>query len=99
MTDELFPPSTVAVDSPRLRWMKELGVLTIQQPKELVGETCPETGDIIPAWVAGRYAQDDFDIYHAPLDVAGHGDTEDEALADWARRNGVRMWNETEIAS
>jgi len=85
MTD-LFP--TAQGESPRLRWLREHGVTTIKQPAALVGETCPETGDAIPAWVAGAY--DRLDRAHQ----YGHGETEDDSIADWARRNGVRLWSE-----
>ena len=27
----------------------------------------------------------------------GYGETEDNALADWARKNGVKMWNEEQL--
>ena len=86
MKDDLFPEAQSL--SPKLQWMEKHGVTTIQQPPALVGETCPETGDVIPAWVAGAYLS--LDLAHQ----YGHGDTEEDSIADWARKNDVRLWNE-----
>lgn len=88
MTDELFPHSTVAVESPRLRWMKKHNVSIIHNHDVSPGDEDEFSGETIfpfcatnspDKWLQSR---------------AGYGNTEVEALADWARRNGVRLWNE-----
>ena len=84
MNQELFPPSTVAGESPRLRWIKQYG-LTVLPTNQ------------VPHW------QDDPRMAYKLEAVSnfsacrGFGDTEDDALADWAHTRGVRLWNEAAI--
>lgn len=86
MNTELFPPSTVAVESPRLRWMKRNGV-------------CVESCDRVPRHPDDPRMAYDFEATSPSSRCNGLGDTKDEAIADWARRNGVRLWNEGSAGS
>jgi hypothetical protein len=87
---ELFHAESVAMDSPRIRWMRKWNVRTRQTAPELVGMVDEAKGDLA-AW----YAEDDrpgvSDIDRMTL---GSGATEDEALADFAVGRGIRLWNE-----
>lgn len=76
MTEELFPASTVTVESPRLSWIRR---------HSLTLERCDHSRLKFCAWSP------------FPMTDVSYGVTEDDALADWARRNGVRLWNEEEI--
>lgn len=77
------------VKSPRLRWMEKHGLKTKHFPGVQDGEEDPETGYELHTWVAWRGSP--------PVWIRTGGATEDDALADWARANGVRMWNEEDL--
>lgn len=78
-TPELFDvPKSL---SPRLVWIEEKGIKTYRSPG-----LCPDeapwncwSGDLETA---------------IEKDSFGVGDTEDEAIVNWAKANGVRLWNE-----
>ena len=82
---ELFPAVAVAGESPRLRWLARHGVVTRDNGQ--AGED--ELGEFSRwmAWITSSGV-----VYGGPRrmrkDYVGHGDTEDEALADWARKHG-----------
>ena len=81
MSDELFPAESVTVKSPRLLWMERHGVT--------VG----------PLKFKPTHS-DDFRFAYSVIAVGkqgsehGYGNTEDDAIIDWAKANGVRLWNE-----
>lgn len=85
--NELFPVESVASESPRLKWMKQHDVCThfathMQQPGE-------------KPWCAWLPEFDDptRGIPSDP-DLCGYGATEDDALADLAINQGLKLWNE-----
>ena len=82
MSDELFTDAVVAMDSPRLRWMKKHGVHT------------RDDGDCYIAWIgdldeATCHGGDD-------PDAGGYAEasTEDDAILLIAKAHGLRLWNE-----
>ena len=84
MSDELFTDAVVAMDSPRLRWMKKHGVQTRYD------------GDCYIAWIgdldeATCHGGDD-------PDAGGYAEasTEDDAILLIAKAHGLRLWNEEE---
>ena len=84
MSDELFTDAAVAMDSPRLRWMKKHGV-----------QTRPD-GDCYIAWIGDL----DEAIEHrwADPDACGYerASTEDDAILLIAKAYHLRLWNEEE---
>lgn len=95
MSDELFPPESVAMDSPKLAWLKRHKVLTyLSMPDD------PDSRCWFAAFDEGEY------IYENPADFfcqhlgengnsrSGEGDTEDDAIAHLCRRSGLKLWNE-----
>lgn len=84
MSDELFTDAAVAMDSPRLRWMKKHGVQTRYD------------GDCYIAWVGYFYEA----IGHGGDDPDAFGyaeaSTEDDAILLLAKAKGLRLWNEDE---
>jgi hypothetical protein len=77
----LFPADQIAVKSPRLKWMEKYSIQT----------KC--SIDIDPPWAAWGG-----DLSAAiETDAFGYGQTEDDALADWAKENNVKLWNEETI--
>lgn len=88
---ELFGEDAVASDSPRRLWLARHGLATRDNGQ--AGED--ELGEF-GRWLAWRIEAGI--RYGGPRRMpgysVGHGDTEDEALADWARKNGKRMWFE-----
>lgn len=75
---ELFDPKSVTVDSPCKKWVKKHSISTLKSP------------EIDPPWAAWSGGLDDA----LNKDNIGYGQTEDDALVDWAKENGVRLWNE-----
>jgi hypothetical protein len=72
-------------DSPRLRWMKKHNVETRDDIKI---DEYPESAFF--AWSG--------DLNDAIDNVRlGSGDTELDAITDWAIKNGVRLWNEEKL--
>ena len=84
MSDELFTDAAVAMDSPRLRWMKNHGVHTRYE------------GDRYIAWVGDL----DEAIEHGgdDPDAGGYAEasTEEDAILLIANGYGLRLWNEEE---
>ena len=84
MSDELFTDAAVAMDSPRLRWMKKHGVQTRYD------------GDCYIAWVGDL----DEAICHGgdDPDAGGYAEasTEDDAILLIAQAHHLRLWNEEE---
>lgn len=81
MTDELFPISAVSKESPKLVWIRRHGIKTnFDDSLEL--EEHP--------WSAWQGNLD----YAIEADNFGTGETEEDAIVNWARRNEVRLWNE-----
>jgi hypothetical protein len=81
--DTLFP--IPEQPSPRLVWLRKHGVRCIKTSAEdepwcawLPENDSPECGAEMP---------------RVP-EWCGYGDTEDDAIADLARREGLRLWNE-----
>lgn len=86
-TPELF--TIPEVKSPRLKWIAAHNLHTKHFPDRREGDECPETGADMHPWEAWQHAGK----VYPPGNSCG-GPTEDDALANWARNNGVRMWNE-----
>ena len=84
MSDELFPDASVAMDSPRLRWMKKHDVQTRYD------------GERYMAWIGDL----DEAIEHRWADPDGGGyavaATEDDAILLIAQAHHLRLWNEEE---
>lgn len=85
---ELFPPESVAMDSPRLLWMKRLGLDVHRAPDEVIGIE-DDFGDIITKW----YIVDT--KFHPGEPMPYEGETQDEALQSYAVKHGIPLWNET----
>lgn len=69
--------------SPRLLWMEKHGVEISHRP-EFNGEDEDEFGNVLYPFAA-----------LAPrCHERGFGNTQDDALTDWAKKNNVKMWNE-----
>ena len=90
-TQELFLAEEVAMDSLRLAWMKKHRIETAAMEPELVGTTSPETGDEIAPWIA--WIERIHGELPGPVNVVT-GETEDEALANLARKFRLKLWNE-----
>ena len=84
MSDELFTDAAVAMDSPRLRWMKKHGV-----------QTRPD-GDGYIAWIGDL--DEAIERRWADPDAGGYekASTEDDAILLIANGYGLRLWNEEE---
>lgn len=72
--------------SPRLLWMERHHIETHHAPH------CDEIG----AWSAWSYERDSQGKGCIPEDpeALGYGDTEHDAIADYARKRGWKLWNE-----
>ena len=83
---ELFKPSEVSQDSPRLRWIKQHGIQTHHSPEFKDDDEylpwCAWTGDLQKAIQRERISL---------------GRTEDEAIVEWAKDNNMRLWNEVAL--
>jgi len=77
---ELF--NVPAVKSPRLKWMEKYGVTTRRADHVVSAGEEDDFGHPVHQWTATNR-------WHNR-----GGDTEDDALAAWARAQGVKMWNE-----
>lgn len=86
---ELFPVQEMAMDSPRLKWKKKH---QIQTRKNVHGD--PEPWE---AWW-GDYSE----ALERQLGSCGHvygpflavGETEEDALVQYSKSNGIKLWNE-----
>lgn len=84
---ELFDIKSVKQDSPRFAWMKHYGVKVKNCPDVTVGDE-GEFGNEQWPWYAFAHEASQ------PEDFVG-GETEDEALANFAKSKNLRLWNET----
>ena len=86
--DELFPPSAVASDSPRLRWQRDHDVRTQHCPWITAAPWC--------AWLRKNDNDDDPDgngkSYPVDPKQCGYGMTEEEAEVDLCARLGLKGW-------
>lgn len=87
---ELFPAEAVAMDSPRLAWLKKHG-LEIAHTGNMAGLE-DDFGDEIPLWVCRVVGKGENELY-GPCEIDG-GDTADEACANLAKARGIPLWNE-----
>jgi hypothetical protein len=81
MSDELFPAEIVAAKSPRLIWLEKYRLHT--HLSTMVGED----EDPWNCW-SGKLAE------AIEEDAVATGRTEHDAIAEWALKNHVRLWNE-----
>ena len=89
---ELFPIASVKQDSPRLAWMKRHRVKTKHFPDVQPGDE-DEWGNNVWPWIAfDTLCEENLDA----TDLCG-GATEDDAIAKFARRHKLRIWNEETI--
>ena len=78
-----LPMSVEAIESPRLKWIKKHQINTMLDKHH--DKDCEY--EPWAAWSA--------DLSEAlNEDNLGLGKTEHDAIADWAVKNGVRLWNE-----
>lgn len=90
---ELFPAESIASESPRLRWMRRHNLETERIPEGGPGVESPETGDDIPAFVCRIKKQNPNFSTYCDREIGG-GDTEEEAIIDFAIHAGIPLWNE-----
>lgn len=77
--------------SPRLAWMKARGVHIIHNKGIEPGTECELSGETLYPYCAHR-ANDGAQIFVG--NMAGYGNTEDEAIVALALANGWKLWNE-----
>jgi hypothetical protein len=75
-------------ESPRLKWIRGHALRTHYDKDVSPGDECEISGEKLYPWVAFTGAP------NFPRPDAGYGNTEDEALCDWAIKMEVRLWNE-----
>lgn len=99
--EELFPAESVAMDSPKLAWMKRHGVITFYY----------SSPNCEPTWFAGFHSWWPYlkglnffaeETGHNGDSRVGEGVTEDDAIASLltcgeAREKGINLWNEEAI--
>lgn len=73
--------------SPRLAWMKKHKVKTEQTPKNMVDEE-DEFGNTCAAWYA---------MFRVPGKTAVGGDTEQDAICNFAKYHRLKLWNEENL--
>ena len=95
MSDELFPPESVTMDSPRIAWMKRHGITVVCH--DWTGTDFENTAE--PRWQA--FSSNAFrrqgPSFRHPVIWANEGDrcdTEDEAVVALAQEMGLKLWNE-----
>lgn len=79
-------------ESPRLKWLKKYNIHTHRNATVKVGDTCEVTGEKLSPWCATVGAVSANGVWADGW--IGFGDTEDDAIANLARKRGWRMWNE-----
>jgi len=82
---ELFKPSEVEMDSPKIRWMKKYN-LKCECDESLFGN------DEYEPWSCW-----DMSLENSFGDLENNystGNTEDEAIAAYAKKHGIKLWNE-----
>lgn len=90
MTDELFQIDESL--SPRLRWMRDLLIQTMDNGYELTPGLEDEFGNQLFRWVAwqgGKRTKASAFVDHC----TGWGDTEDEAIVALAKKLNLTLWN------
>ena len=102
MTEEFFTPESVALDSPKLRWIKRLKAIEyVKTHHSAIMTDAP--------WIAILPEMDDQDrdIVDIMADKCriydeagwiGYGDTEESAIIDLCVNVKIPLWNETESA-
>ena len=91
MSDDLFP--TAVQPSPRLQWLEAHSIGIAENPNFVTpGQECDLTGKEVFKFAVKGWK--DFNGIMRLLKVCGEGNTEEDAVADWARKAGVRLWNE-----
>ncbi len=89
MSDELF--SVPVQKSPKLRWMERHRIKVKHFQDVEPGDEDEFENEVYP-YVARKA---DFEMYDlVPDSWLGVGNTEDEALVDYARKRGLLLWNE-----
>lgn len=79
--------------SPLAAWKRRHMLVTVMEDPAIVGTEGPESGEVCTAF----YCMKNMDTYPTQaLDKIGRGDTEDEACADFAQRNGLHHWSVSE---
>lgn len=94
MESELFAPETTKQLSPKLKWLEQHGLET--EDLSDLGGIDPCTGDDIPRWVC-RVKKTMVKGRWMAAEVGG-GDTETDACAEYAVKNGLHLWNEMDAA-
>lgn len=91
--NELFPAEAVAMDSPRLAWMKRHDVRIHHSPT-----LCPDSPFCV--WLPSNDAYPDLGAKGVPNNPSecGYGITEGDALEELAKLNGLKLWNEEPTA-
>lgn len=87
MSDELFTDAVVAMDSPRLRWMKKHDVHTAY---------FDDGQGIWAAWIGDFEEAADHGGSDPYAGGYARGETEDDAILLIAKAHGLRLWNEEE---
>lgn len=80
---ELFPVASVTKDTPRLAWMKWYGIRILED------KWAEDEEEKWACWTTQDPSHDETDV--------GMGSTEHDAIAAWAIKHGVRLWNEQGI--
>ena len=81
MSEELFPPDQISVDSPRIKWMKNHGIECYE-----IGED--EDGD--PQWVARARKKENEACFHVVTKMS-----QDWALESLAWKLGIPDWRQS----
>lgn len=92
-TDELFPIEAVLKDSPRIIWLREHNLETVQLREPDGLSESPETGEDIPVWVCRVKEPEDGDSWRKH-EIAG-GDTENDAICAFCEVSGITHWSGT----
>lgn len=92
MSNQLFSERDIVSDSPRIAWVKRLGLQVWRTPIDGLCE-CPETGEEIKAWSCCTIQELD----RLSIRAVGTGDTEEEACVEWARKHHEPLWNEEDL--
>ncbi len=85
---EMFAPEAVAMLSPKLLWVQTHDLHVWHTP-DLVGDEEDDQGNEIKPWTCAKMSAGG-----PALSRCGTGDTEEEALADYAAKHGLGLWNQ-----
>lgn len=92
---ELFAADEVAMDSPRLAWLKANGLLVIHHnPPHCEGQANWFCGEL--AWWPNKTGVDWLveEVGQNGDSRVGQGYTENEAIVTYATMHGIPLWNE-----